>query len=503
MAIYIDPAMVPDLDNIDSKVFKYLIQKHKRQLARWEKCKDYYEGRHKILAKKADDDEDTVKLIVNYTKYVVDIGLGYYLGEPVKYNSDKADKADKKRKELEGGVKASIKNGSVQLYDPDLSQKLDISRIQDVYDNETISEIDSKIGKAIGIYGEAYEQLYANSAENPEPRSTVVNPMNCIMVRDNTVEHNKLFAIIYEIQEDLDESKYYSVTVCNDHNTKEYRSRDLDNFEFYFVEGSEQEHYFGEVNVVEYQNNDERQGDFEQIISMQDALNELFSDRVTDKKKFVNSILAMFGMTLADDDDKAVAKLKKDRFIDGLPHDGKIEYIQKTFDENSVSVLCKDIIREIHKMTLTVDMTDENFAGNSSGQALMLKLMVMNMLVKNKMRSLEKGLKKRFEMYNHWLNVKGEMSLIDKKELDVVFTVAMPIDKPTIINMVTQLRGIVDDKTLLSQLWFVKDVDEVIENVKKQKAEEQQQYIATFGSQHAQDMETPIKDDEEKDPEKE
>ncbi len=69
--------------------------------------------------------------------------------------------------------------------------------------------------------------------------------------------------------------------------------------------------------------------------------------------------------------------------------------------------------------------------------------------------------------------------------------------------MVTQLRGIVDDKTLLSQLWFIKDVDEVIENVKKQKAEEQQQYIATFGSQHAQDMETPIKDDEEKDPEKE
>ena len=164
--------------------------------------------------------------------------------------------------------------------------------------------------------------------------------MNCIMVRDNTVEHNKLFAIIYEIQEDLNESKYYSITVCNDHNIKEYKSQDLDNFEFYLVENSEQEHFFGEVPVVEYQNNDERQGDFEQIIPLQDALNELFSDRVTDKKKFVNSILAMFGMTLADDDDKAVAKLKKDRFIDGLPQDGKISYIKKTFDENSVSELC-------------------------------------------------------------------------------------------------------------------------------------------------------------------
>ena len=136
MAIYIDPAMVPDLDNIDSRVFKYLIQKHKGQLARWAKCKDYYEGRHDILAHKVDDDDDVVRFNVNYAKYVVDVGLGYYLGEPVKYNSDKADKADKQRKELEGGVKASIKNGSVKLYDPDLSQKLDISRIQDVYSSE-------------------------------------------------------------------------------------------------------------------------------------------------------------------------------------------------------------------------------------------------------------------------------------------------------------------------------------------------------------------------------
>ena len=76
MAIYIDPAMVPDLDNIDSKVFKYLIQKHKRQLARWAKCKDYYEGRHAIFAPNESDDEDTVKFNVNYAKYVVDVGLG-------------------------------------------------------------------------------------------------------------------------------------------------------------------------------------------------------------------------------------------------------------------------------------------------------------------------------------------------------------------------------------------------------------------------------------------
>lgn len=89
----------------------------------------------------------------------------------------------------------------------------------------------------------------------------------------------------------------------------------------------------------------------------------------------------MFGITLDDDDIKI---LNKERFLDGIPLDARIEYIQKVFDEASMNVLCNDIIREIHKMTLTVDMTDNNFAGNSSGQALMLKLMTMNILVKSK-----------------------------------------------------------------------------------------------------------------------
>ena len=47
--------------------------------------------------------------------------------------------------------------------------------------------------------------------------------------------------------------------------------------------------------------------------------------------------------------------------------------------------------------------------------------------------------------------------------------------------MVTSLQGIVDNKTLISQLWFVKDVDEVLENLKIQKKEAQQEYLDSFG----------------------
>lgn len=492
MAIYIDMADVPDVNNISSSVFRYLIKKHKAHRRKLQRNYDYYIGNHKIMTEPRESSEQ-VRVYSNYAKYVVDISTGYYLGEPVKYNEKKAQNRQNKQF-LNAGTHATVKNGNIFQYDWESAKEVDITRVVETYDNQTISECDGKIAKYLGIFGECYELEYANSWENPEPRTAVIDPRNCIMVRDNTVEHNKLFFIVYQELETLGETKYYDVTVYTALGSKKYRSTNLEDFEFHAVPDSEEIHYFGEVPAVEYQNNDERQGDYEQCIPLIDGLNELLSDRLTDKKKFVNSILAMFGITIDDDDMKVV---RDERYLDGIPTDARIEYIQKVFDEGSMNVLCNDIIREIHKMTLTVDMTDENFAGNSSGQALMLKLMTMNILVKSKMRNFEKGLKKRFEMYNTWLTIKGEMLPIDKKEVDIIFTVALPIDKAEILSTVTQLQGIVDNKTLLSQLWFVKDVDVVLENLKVQKEEQQQEYLDSFARQKALQKSFDSSDEEE------
>jgi SPP1 family phage portal protein len=217
--------------------------------------------------------------------------------------------------------------------------------------------------------------------------------------------------------------------------------------------------------MIAYENNSERQGDFEQIISLIDAYDQLMSSRLTDKKKFVDALLVFFGMTLREGDE---GRLAQERFLDGAPLDARIEYIQKTFDESSVQVLADALVREMHKMTLTVDMSDEKFAGNASGQALKLKLLTMNLMVRNKIRRMEKGLKERFRLYNQWLYTMGEMEPVSINEIDVVFTVNMPIDEGEIVDMVTRLRGIVDDQTLLSQLWFIRDPAEALENIRKQ-----------------------------------
>ena len=56
------------------------------------------------------------------------------------------------------------------------------------------------------------------------------------------------------------------------------------------------------------------------------------------------------------------------------------------------------------------------------------------------------------------------------EDVDVVFTVDLPVNESEVVDMVTSLQGIVDDQTLLSQLWFVSDPKEAVDNLRRQKA---------------------------------
>ena len=71
---------------------------------------------------------------------------------------------------------------------------------------------------------------------------------------------------------------------------------------------------FSMVNVIEYYNNAECQGDFEQVISLIDAYNLLQSDRLNDKEQFVDAILLIKGQILGDnteEESEAYSSLRK------------------------------------------------------------------------------------------------------------------------------------------------------------------------------------------------
>lgn len=443
MIVYLDRSEVPDLEQVPSGVIRWLIRRAELAEGRYDRLWRYYLGRHDIFRQRK---EGEVQVSVNYAKYVVDIALNYYLGRPVKYDPNQTDA---------------------------LGRKVDLSPLLNCYERQHIAEVDLAIGRTMGVMGDCLELCYASPGPNPIPKSARIDPRSGILVCDTTVKHAKLFALVWERREKITGEQYYFVTVYTDRTARDFICGNLDGESFKPV-GEVRYHWFGGVPVIAYTNNDDRQGDFEQILSLIDAYDGLMSSRLTDKKKFVDALLVFFGMTLAEGDE---AKLAREKFIDGAPLDARAEYIQKTFNESEVQVLADSLVREMHKMTFTVDMSDEQFAGNSSGQALKLKLLTMDLLSRSKMRRMEQGLRQRLELYNHWLVVRGAMGVVDHSQVDVVFTPDLPINESEIVDMVCRLQGIVDDQTLLSQLWFIRDPAEAAENLLRQRQQQPEEEV--------------------------
>lgn len=248
-------------------------------------------------------------------------------------------------------------------------------------------------------------------------------------------------------------------------------------------EGEAVPHYFGKVPLNEIYNDGQRQGDFEQVISLIDAYNTLQSDRVNDKEQFVDSLMYIKGQILGETDDEKAetySDIQRNRVVE-LSQDGEIGFLTRQFDEASVEVLRKSIVTDIHKISGVPDMSDESFAGNASGVAMKYKLLNLEQITKTKERYFTEGLRYRLECLSNIIGIKG--GHIDPKLIDITFTRSLPQNESELSQVVATLDGKVPQETLLSLLPFVKDPQSAAEELRQQKqdaiAAQQQMFMNT------------------------
>ena len=436
--------------NLNKQDILHLIMKHQQLVIRMRKNLKYYEGQHKILEGEKKDGPDT-RLVCNHAKDISDTASSYFIGNPVTYNSDK-----------------------------------DIKPLLDAFEDAGVDEVDGDNGLDLSIYGRAYEYVYTKEGE-PVPTIKNLSPLNTFMVHDDTIEENELFAVYYYARKDDTGHKptAYMATVCTQN--YKYVMTILDRDEPQAVNEEPEPHFYGEVPIVEYQNNKLAMGDFELQIPLIDAYNTIMSDRVNDKAQFIDAILAVYGTLLGDGEedengetgaDKAMVELKKKKMIE-MPDGGKMEYVTRTFDESGIEILRRAIEQDIHKFSHIPCMTDESFAGNVSGVAMEFKLLGMENITKIKTRYYKKGLRKRIRLFTNFLKTRSIN--VDTTGISPVFTRAMPKNLLEISQITANLWGKVSKKTLLSQIPFVTDVDGEVKAVTKEAEEAVKQQRAMFG----------------------
>lgn len=453
MYVFTMPAEKWDESNPDRSAILQLILKHKAGVPHLIKLRNYYEGLHRILA---DNDRDN-KLVCNHAKDISDTATAYFIGEPISYKSDE-----------------------------------DLEALIDAMDIAQADEADGDNGLELSIYGRAYEYIYTKKDET-DLQVKNLSAESTFMVYDDSIEQNELFAVYYYLKKDDSQTagrEHYIATVLGMNYKWVFDLCEIP-AESSVMEGPEP-HYKGEVPIVEYLNNKLAIGDYELQIPLIDAYNALMSDRVTDKEQFIDSILAIYGTLLSDEDDeggdgsgseKAMKQLKKRKLLE-MPGDGKAkaEYLTRTFDEQGVEVLKKAIEQDIHKFSHIPCLTDEAFGGNVSGVAMEFKLLGMENITKIKTRYYRKGLRKRLRIFCNFLKTAAHGS-IDPKGIKAVFTRAMPKNLLEISQYVANLKGTVSTKTLLAQIPFVTDVEAELEAVEQETQEAAKRQQELFSGQ--------------------
>lgn len=417
---------------ITPQILAKLIEKHQTTHERFNNLHNYYIGEHAIKNRlKVSKDTANNKIICNHAKYITDMIQSYLTGNPVTYSA---------------------------------SEKYDIEALKNTYLEQDIASLDSTLVKAMSIYGRAYELIYAD--EHSQPRSLKLNPQNAFVCYSQSAAEKPLFGVYYYKHYDLD--GYCKGAVCQvytDTLIYTYKSN-IDSWAGMSLE-STAHHYFGAVPLIEYRNNEERQGDFEQLISLIDAYNVLQSDRVNDKEQFVDAFLFL---TNCDLDAEQAKKLRQERILMGY-EGATAEYLSKVMNEADIKVLRDDIKDDIHRLSHVPDLSDESFGNNLSGVAIKYKLLGFEQHVKNKERNFTHSLRKRFELYNTFLALKSCMQTVPTHRVDVVFTYNLPANELEVAQMISYLQGLASNETLLDQLSFVGDAKEEVELAKKEQSE--------------------------------
>lgn len=409
------------------EILEYCIKQHQGTLARLNKLSDYYDGKQDISNRTfGNPNIPNHKIVANHAKYIVDIATGFLVGNPIAYSGSQVDK------------------------------------ILDEYSRMDIISHDTELEKDLSVFGIGYELMYLAPVDegDTEIRIKSIDPRGIFVVTDDTVDKNPLFGVHYQQRFKLDGSlNYYLINVYTEDKIFTYHAKGLSKSQMTLFE--ESEHYFGAVPVVEYRNNEERQGDFEQQISQFDAYNLLQSDRINESEQRVNSILFIKGFTLGEEN------LTHDSIIETTEKDSDLKWLIKEIKEADNEVLRQALLDDIHKFSYIPSMTDEHFAGNVSGEAMKYKLFGLLQLLSIKTRYMSKSLRKRLELMRNILNTKG--SNIDISDVKITFKPNLPINTNDLASIINQLKGILPLETLIG---WLPDIDDPAEQL--QKLEEEQ-----------------------------
>ena len=219
--------------------------------------------------------------------------------------------------------------------------------------------------------------------------------------------------------------------------------------------GTAEENLLHTIPLLSFYNNCQGMGDFEMVTGLVDAYNVLLSGALDDMQSVANAFLALYGMqgTTQKDIDNA----NRTRIL-SLSEGGRAEFVVKNLNHEALGQLETNLRRSILQLSMTPDLCDEHFAGNSSGVALQYKLWGIEQVRAAKERTFTDGLRGLLAVLTAGERLMGRN--IDLTGGMATFYKNLPQDNSALAETLLSLSPVLSAQTILENLPCVTDVQE-------------------------------------------
>ena len=421
------PVFITNKDELNESDIITLMYEIEKFDNKYNTNKDYYYGKHKILNRKFDDlSKPNNKVVTNIPKYITQVRTGYFSSAPMSIDS--------------------------------INDKY-LEDVRAVLDDNDFKHIFSQLDTYCSIYGHAFIVMYLD--DNGDIRIRPQKPTEWIIVYDNSLEQRPKFAIRYYCWfDDIENTQMYDIELWTDREIITYEGSPMA-----LQEVGRREHYFGKLPVIEFMENESRHGAYEDVINLIDAYELMLSDTANTVSYFSDCYLILEGMDQTEPED--IEKMKNNRVL-LIPEGTSASFLQKNINETYNENLIKRLQEQIFVVACTPLLSDSSFSSNSSGVAIQFKLYSMEKSIQNKENIFNAGFNKMFELIKTILNIKGA-SYTSEDQILLTFTRSLPLDLTSLADSISKLRGVVSNKTLMSQLDFVTDVKLEQEQIDREK----------------------------------
>ncbi|MFL0365370.1 phage portal protein [Pseudobacillus sp. 179-B 2D1 NHS] len=427
-----------DKEGITPLIIKEMIQEHQKDRERmkglYERYKTAMEGVPVLQrtpieyedfetgAIKRLDDKVNNRLNNAFDVDIVDTKVGYMFGHAISYETDKGSS---------------------------LKEEIDTFNLRNNAEDK-----DSEWGKKAAICG--YGARIAYIDREGQERVKNLDPWETIILSNEDMTEPKYALRYYKLTDDKWRAEFYDAAYYHIFNSGS-------GMDFTFSE--KKLHTFDHCPLFGLPNNEELMADAEKVLALIDAYDRTLSDASNEIEQYRLAYLIFKGLGA---DEETLSNLNKTGIFELFDEKDDIRYLTKDINDQMIENHLDRLEENILRFAKSVNFSDESFAGNITGVAMRFKLLALENKCITMERKMTAALRYQFKVLCSAWEKRGICSKEDYLNVWFGFKRNLPANMLDEAQSTAQLKGLVSEKTRLSLLSFVDDVNFELEEMQKE-----------------------------------